>query len=52
MQRVLVSPSNYELANTIKKDVVRSNPFTIRDVWIANIIHGHDIAGMKGKTTK
>ena len=52
IQQVLASPSNYDLANVIENNVVRSTPFTRRDVRIANIIHGCDIAGMKGITTK
>ena len=52
MQQVLASPSDYDLANGIANSVVGSIPFTRRDVRIANIIHGRNIAGMKGKTTK
>ena len=52
MQKVLVSPSNYDLANAIENNVVGATPFTRRDVRIANIIYGHVVAGMKGKTTK
>ena len=52
MQQVLASPSNYDLANAIKNNVVRATPFTRRDVRIANIIHDRYVAGMKGKTSK
>ena len=52
MQQVLASPSNYDLANAIENNVVGATAFTRRDVRIANIIHGCDVAGMKGKTTK
>ena len=52
IQEVLASPSDYDLANTIENNVVRAIPFTRRDVRIANIIHGRDVAGMKGKSTK
>ena len=52
MQQVLASPSDYNLANAIKNNVVGSTPFTRRDVRIANIIHSCDVVGMKGKTTK
>ena len=52
MQEVLASPSDYDLANAIKNNVVESTLFTRRDVRIATIIHSRDIAGMKGKTTK
>ena len=52
MQEVLTSPSDYDLANAIENNVVGSTPFTRRDVRIANIIHGRDAAGMKGKSNK
>ena len=52
MQEVLASPSNYDLANAIENNVVGSTPFTRRDVQIASIIHGADVAGMKGKLVK
>ena len=48
----MVSPSNYDLANAIENNVVRATPFTRRDVRITDIIHGRDVAGIKGKTTK
>ena len=52
MQQVLASPSYYDLANAIENNVVGATPFTRRDVRIADIIHGCDIAGLKGKSTK
>ena len=52
MQKVLASPSDYKLANAIENNVFRSTAFTRRDVRIANIIHGHNAAGLKGKITK
>ena len=52
MQQVLASPSNYDLANAIENNVVRATPFTRRDVRIADIIHGRDVAALKGKSTK
>ena len=52
MQEVLASPSDYDLANAIENNVVGATPLTRRDARIANIIHGRDVAGMKGKTTK
>ena len=51
MQQILASPSCYGLANAIENDVVGATSFTRRDVRIANIIHGRDVAGMKGKKT-
>ena len=52
MQEVLASPSDYDLANAIENNIVGATPFTRRDVRIADIIHGRDVAGMKGKSTK
>ena len=52
IQQVLASQSNYDLANAIENIVVGATPFTRRYVRIADIIHGCDVAGMKGKTTK
>ena len=52
MQEVLASPSDYDLANAIENNVVGATPFTRRDVRIASIIHGPDVAGMKGKSVK
>ena len=52
MQQVLASLSDYNLANAIESNVVGSTPFTRRDVRIANIMHGYNITGMKGKPTK
>ena len=52
MQQVLASPSNYDMAKTIENNVVRATPFTRRDVRNAGIIHGCDVATMKGKSTK
>ena len=52
MQQVLVSPSNYDLANTFENNVVQATLFTRRDVRIANIIYGCDVAALKGKSTK
>ena len=49
---MLASPSNYDLANAIKNNIVGATPFTRRDVRIANIIHGRDVARLKGKETK
>ena len=40
MQKMLASPSDYDLANAIENNVVGSTPFTRRDVRIANIIRG------------
>ena len=52
MQEVLASPSDYDLANAIKNNVVESTLFTRKDVRIATIIHSCGVAGLKGKTTK
>ena len=52
MQEVLASSSDYDLANAIENNVAGSTPFIRRDVRIANIIHGRDVAAMKGKSTK
>ena len=52
MQEILASSSDYDLANAIENNVVGSTPFTKRNVRIATLIHGRDVAGMKEKTTK
>ena len=52
MQEVLASPSDYDLANAIENNAVGSTPFSRRDVRISNIIHGRDVAAIKGKSTK
>ena len=52
LQEMLASPRDYDLANIIKSNVIRSIHFTRRDVRIATLIHGCDIAGIKRKTTR
>ena len=52
MQQVLASPSNYDMANAIENNVVGATPYTRRDVRNADIIHGRDVAALKGKSTK
>ena len=52
MQEVLTSPSDYDLANTVENNVVGSTPFTRRNIRIATVINGRDVAALKGKTTK
>ena len=49
---MLASPSNYDLANAIKNNVVGTTPFTRRDVRITHIFHGHNGVALKGKSTK
>ena len=51
MQQVLALPSNYDVANAIENNVVGPTPFTRRDVRINDIIHGRDVAALKGKST-
>ena len=52
LQEVLASPSDYDLANAVENSVVGTTPFTRRNIRIATIIHGHDVAALKGKTNK
>ena len=52
MQEVLAFPSDYNLANAIENNVVGFTPFTGRDVRIARLIQGRDVAGMKGKNNR
>ena len=52
MQEVLAPPSDYNLANSIENNVVRSTPFTRRYIRIPILIHGCDVADMKEKITK
>ena len=52
LQEVLASPSDYDLANAVKNNIVGSTPFTRRDIRIATVIHGRNVAALKGKTTK
>ena len=47
MQQVLASPSNYDLVNVIKNNVLGATPFTSRNIRITNIIHDHDVAARK-----
>ena len=52
LQEVLASPSDYDLANAVENNIVGSTPFTRRDIRIATVIHGRNVAALKGKTTK
>ena len=52
MQEVLASSSDYNFSNAVENNVVGSTPFTRRDIRIATVINGCDVAVMKGKTTK
>ena len=52
LQEVLASPSDYDLANAVENNIVGSTPFTRRDIRIATLIHGQDVAALKGKITK
>ena len=49
---MLASPSDYNLANAVENNIVGSTPFTRRDISIATVIHGRNVAALKGKTTK
>ena len=49
---MLVSPSDYDLANAVENNVVGTTPFTRRDIRIVTVIHGHDVIVLIGKTTK
>ena len=40
------------LANAIENNVIGHNLFTQMDIKIANIIFGHSVPGLKGKTVK
>ena len=46
---MLASPSDFDLVNAIGNNVIESTSFTRRDVIIAVVIHGRNVAGMKGK---
>lgn len=48
----MASPSDHDLANAVGNNVVGSTPFTRRDVRIATLIHGRDVAGLKEKTNQ
>ena len=49
---MLASPSDYDLANAVKNNVVGTTPCTRRDIRIATVIHRRDVAALKEKTTK
>ena len=49
---MLASPSDYDLANAVENNIVGSTPFTRRNIRIATVIHGWNVAALKGKTTK
>jgi hypothetical protein len=52
LQEVLACPSDIDLANAVKNNVIGNNPFTRRDIQIAKKIFGPDVPAMKGKTVK
>jgi hypothetical protein len=52
LQEALACPSDFDLANAIEHNVIGNNPFTRRDVRIANKRFGPDVPAMKGKTVK
>ena len=49
---MLVSSSDYDLANVVEDNIVGSTPFTRRDIRITTAIHGCNVAALKRKTTK
>jgi hypothetical protein len=52
LQEILACPSDVDLANAVKYNVIGNNPFTRRDIRIAKKIFGPDVPVMKGKTVK
>lgn len=49
LQQVLGSPSDYDLANAVKSNVVSSISVTRRDIRITTVTHGRDTAALKEK---
>ena len=45
-------PSNKDLSNAIKNNVIGNNSFTCRDVVNANKLISPDITALKGKTVR
>ena len=52
LQEVLAPRSDYDFANAVDNNVVGTIHFTRRDISIVTVIHGHDLAALKGKTSK
>ena len=46
---MMACPSDYELANAIKHNVIDNNVYTRRDVENTRAIFGPSVPGMKGK---
>ena len=52
LQQVLMCPSDEDLSNVIKNNVIGNNSFTCQDVVNTNKLFGSDIAALKGKTVR
>jgi hypothetical protein len=52
LEVLLACPSDMDLANAVKHNIIGNNPFTGWDIRIAKQIYGPDVPAMKGKTVE